>query len=31
MDWGKVLTGVVGFVAGYYIVKHYHASGGRIV
>ena len=22
--------GVVGFLLGYYIMKHYHASGGRV-
>jgi hypothetical protein len=26
----NLLLGGVGFVAGYYIVKHWFASGGRI-
>jgi len=31
MDATKVVTAVVGFLAGYYVVKHYHASGGRVI
>jgi hypothetical protein len=26
-----LLWGAVGLFAGYYFVKHYHASGGRVI
>jgi hypothetical protein len=27
MDFNKIITGLIGFVAGYYIVAHYKRTG----
>jgi len=31
MNFAALGFGVVGFLLGYYVVKHYHASGGRVL
>jgi hypothetical protein len=30
-NWETIAFGAVGFALGYYIVKHWHVSGGRVV
>lgn len=30
-NWQNIAFGAVGFVAGYYVVKHWFVTGGRIV
>lgn len=29
--WETLALGAVGFVAGYYLVKHFMVSGGRVI
>lgn len=29
--WENIALGVVGFLAGYYAVKHFRVSGGRVI
>lgn len=31
MKFETIALGAVGFIAGYYAVKHWHASGGRVI
>jgi len=29
--WQTLAFGAVGFALGYYVVKHWHVSGGRVI